>query len=453
MGSSTIPNLGSLPRAVFSKLASRSSIPVPLQAPPLPALTLPSLHNPPPQLCQTTFQPLGLGRQVGSPTPSSAGPEQWAVVHAEELLLPLEVVRSVDGYEAGTALRRAAHQQPTFVQSAVAQVLCQLLLPGRARWGQPSVNCPAARPAQSKAKGTERNSSSIWGGEGNNQELPCLRGSFAGPRAGQNAPWSASPRARGRCTAPRPWCARRRRAGARCCRGQRGGARTQYRWPGPRLPHVAPGLPPPTPAAGHATVLLGPCKACRAPRAARKPALPAAAARRGGSELPPSGSALCPAAAVGILTPRRGQGPPCRSVSGKPSGDPAPGAAAAKASRASHHTQPRLWPAFAVSSGLRAPTLLLYLLPYVLGYATVLPTSVSPTQVTRPKFSTSCLIKPTSSISLSITILSFLLLPSFKLQSCLAWIIANGIFLVLWRPVLSPRQQVILQPEESFKNF
>lgn len=45
-----------------------------------------------------------------APPLSRAGPEHRAVVHSEELLLPLEVVGSVDGYEAGPALRRAAHQ-------------------------------------------------------------------------------------------------------------------------------------------------------------------------------------------------------------------------------------------------------------------------------------------------------------------------------------------------------
>lgn len=55
-----------------------------------------------------------------APPLSRAGPEHRAVVHSEELLLPLEVVGSVDGYEAGPALRRAAHQQPAFVQPAVA---------------------------------------------------------------------------------------------------------------------------------------------------------------------------------------------------------------------------------------------------------------------------------------------------------------------------------------------
>lgn len=70
---------------------------------------------------------------TASPAPPSAGPEHRAVVHSKELLLPLEVVWSVDGYEPGPAFCRAAHQQPAFVQPAVAQVFRQLLLPGRAR--------------------------------------------------------------------------------------------------------------------------------------------------------------------------------------------------------------------------------------------------------------------------------------------------------------------------------
>lgn len=131
---------------------------------------------------------------------------------------------------------------------------------------------------------------------------------FPGP--GSFAPWSASPRARGRCTAPRPWCARRRRAGARCCRGRRGGARSRYRWPGPWLPHAAPGPPPPTLATARATVPPGPCKACRAPRAARKLAPPVTAVQRGGSSLPPPGSARGPAAGAETLAPRPGPGPP-----------------------------------------------------------------------------------------------------------------------------------------------
>jgi hypothetical protein len=52
---------------------------------------------------------------TASPSPSVAGPEHRSVVHAKELLLPLEVVRGVDGYEASPTLRWAAHQKPAFI--------------------------------------------------------------------------------------------------------------------------------------------------------------------------------------------------------------------------------------------------------------------------------------------------------------------------------------------------
>lgn len=107
--------------------------------------------------------PWGPGRLIASPAPASAIPEQRAVVHAKKLLLPLEVVGSVDGYEAGPAFCRAAHQQPAFVQPAVAQVFCQLLLPGCVRWAgvrelpSPRQRAPNAMPTQyEEGRGTAR---------------------------------------------------------------------------------------------------------------------------------------------------------------------------------------------------------------------------------------------------------------------------------------------------------
>lgn len=62
-----------------------------------------------------------------------------------------------------------------------------------------------------------------------------------------------------------------------------------------------------------------------------------------------------------------------------------------KAGRASHHAMPRLRPAFTVSSGLSAPYAPAVLL-CVLGYSSILPTPVPPTQPTRSKSSSFYLI-------------------------------------------------------------
>ena len=126
---------------------------------------------------------LGPGSRPASPTPPSAGPEHRAVVHSEELLLPLEVVWSVDGYQAGPALGRAAHQEPAFIQPAVAQVFRQLLLPGRTRRGQPSGNCQ--RPAlPSPGRRAPDAKSTLYGG-GEQSGASLVPGSFA--------PWFLAP--------------------------------------------------------------------------------------------------------------------------------------------------------------------------------------------------------------------------------------------------------------------
>lgn len=209
---------------------------------------------------------------------------------------------------AGRHTRSQPSSSPQSLRCS-ASCSCRDVPHGDSRQGIAVRDSSAAHPAQGKE---HRKQYQLIMGKGgrNNQGFGWIQGVFCGVPDNWGAPWSTSPRGRGRCTAPRRWFARRRHAGAQYCRERRAAVPSRRLGQGPQHPHAVPGPLPPTLAAARATVPPGPCKACRAPLAVRKPEPRVVAAQPGGCAPPRPGNARGPGAVGGTRAPLRGQDQP-----------------------------------------------------------------------------------------------------------------------------------------------